>query len=262
MDKQSFANISPDELALCCRKYANECKVKAAVHPNDFIFRFILTHPTFPAMESAVSYYFNDGRKSANLLKSILENDLSVDVTQRREMLEFASGYGCVTRHLRAVFPAFEIVSSDIHSDANRFITNELGERSIQSSPIPESFDSAQEYDLVFALSFFSHMPARTWSRWLLALFKILRRGGSLIFTTHGLISDRKIPMATSMDEKGFYFRPGSEQDDLDQAEYGTTVTSCSFVVEQIEALENCELRLVRAGLWWGHQDLYVANKR
>jgi SAM-dependent methyltransferase len=240
MDKQSFANISPDELALCCRKYANECKVKAAVHPNDFIFRFILTHPTFPA----------------------IENDLSVDVTQRREMLEFASGYGCVTRHLRAVFPAFEIVSSDIHSDANRFITKELGERSIQSSPIPESFDSAQEYDLVFALSFFSHMPARTWSRWLLALFKILRRGGSLIFTTHGLISDRKIPMATSMDEKGFYFRPGSEQDDLDQAEYGTTVTSCSFVVEQIEALENCELRLVRAGLWWGHQDLYVANKR
>ena len=82
-----------------------------------------------------------------------------------------------------------------------------------------------------------------------------------MIFTTHGPTSLRKLPMDASLDEKGFYFSLESEQDDLDKTQYGTTVTSSRFVIEQIEALENCELRLVRAGLWWGHQDLYVASK-
>jgi SAM-dependent methyltransferase len=261
MDQQSFENIPPYELAACCGRYATEWKVDASIHPNDFIFRFLLTNPCFSDKEKAVSYYFADGRKSADLLKSIFENDLALNLTQRKEMLEFASGYGCVTRHLQPLFPAFDIISSDIHPAANNFITEKLGGKSIQSTLIPESFDAERQFDLVFALSFFSHMPARTWARWLLALFKILRPGGSLIFTTHGPTSNRKVPFAGSLDEKGFYFRPESEQGDLDLTEYGITVTSCKFVVEQIEAMENCELRLVRAGLWWDHQDLYVVNK-
>lgn len=261
MDKRNFEKIPPHELAAACRENASKWKVIEAVHPDDFIFHFILKHPTFSDMDDAVRYYFDDARKSAELLKSILENDLSVNVAERKEMLEFASGYGAVTRHLPAVFPSFDITSSDIHPDANNFITKELRGKAIQSSSVPECFDAAREYDLVFALSFFSHIPATTWSRWLSALFKTLRVGGSMIFTTHGPTSLRKLSMDASLDEKGFYFRPESEQDDLDKAEYGTTVVSCRFVIEQIEALEDCELRLVRPGLWWGHQDLYVASK-
>jgi methyltransferase family protein len=261
MDKQNLEKIPPDELAASCREHASKWKVSAAVHPQDFIFHFILKHPKISDMNEAVGYYFDDARRSAELLKSILENDLSVNVDERKEMLEFASGYGAVTRHLRAVFPAFDITSSDIHPDANNFITEELRGKAIQSSSVPECFDAGREYDLVFALSFFSHMPATTWSRWLSALFKTLRVGGNVIFTTHGPTSLRKLPIDASLDEKGFYFSLGSEQDDLDKTQYGTTVTSSRFVIEQIEALENCELRLVRAGLWWGHQDLYVASK-
>jgi SAM-dependent methyltransferase len=258
---RSFEKIPPREFAASCREHASKWKVSAAIHPQDFIFHFIFKHPAFSNMDDAVRYYFDDARRSAELLKSILENDLSVNLTERKEMLEFASGYGAVTRHLRAVLPAFDITSSDIHPDANDFITKELSCKSIQSSSVPECFDAGGEYDLVFALSFFSHMPATTWSRWLSALFKPLRVGGSVIFTTHGPTSLRKIPLDASLDEEGFYFRPDSEQDDLEKTQYGTTCTSCRFVVDQIEALEHCELHLVRAGFWWGHQDLYVATK-
>ena len=46
--------------------------------------------------------------------------------------------------------------------------------------------------------------------------------------------------------------------------EYGRTFTSNGFVIKQIEALENGELQLVRAGLCArarAHQDFYVATK-
>lgn len=260
-DKRNFEKIPPHELAASCHKHASKWKVSAAVHPQDFIFRFILKLHLFPDMDDAVGYYFDDARRSAELLKSILENDLSVNLTERKEMLEFASGYGAVTRHLQAVFPAFDITSSDIHPDANSFITKELRGKAIQSSSAPECFDAIHEYDLIFALSFFSHMPATTWSRWLGTLFNTLRVGGSLIFTTHGATTLRKLLVGAVLDDDGFYFKPGSEQDDLNKSEYGTTVTSSRFVIEQLENLENCELRLLRAGLWWGHQDLYVASK-
>jgi SAM-dependent methyltransferase len=259
--KRSFAEIPPDELAACCREHASQWKVSPAVHPQDFIFRFILHHGRFSGMDDAVRYYFEDARQSAELLKSILENDLSVQVAERKRMLEFASGYGAVTRHLPAVFPAFEITSSDIHPAANRFIVEVLHGKAIQSSAVPECFKAGGEYDFVFALSLFSHLPAATWSRWLSVLFKTVCLGGSLIFTTHGPTSLRKMRMDISLDEEGFYFEPESEQDDLDKDEYGMTFASIGFVIRQVEALENCELRVVRAGFWWNHQDLYVLSK-
>jgi hypothetical protein len=260
-NERKFEKIPPRELAALCRRHASKWNVSAAVHPQDFIFQFVLKHSMFSEIDEAVRYYFDDARRSAELLKSILENDLLVNVAGRKKILEFASGYGAVTRHLQAVFPAFDITSSDIHPEANNFILNELCGKAIQSSSVPESFNSTSEYDLVFVLSFFSHMPATTWSRWLSALFKTLCVGGNLIFTTHGRTSVRKMPVDVSLNEQGFWFKPESEQDDLDKEQYGTTFTSSRFVIEQIEALENCELRLFRAGLWWGHQDLYVASK-
>ena len=109
---------------------------------------------------------------------------------------------------------------------ANDFITTLLGERSIPSASAPQCFDAVGEYDIVFALSFFSRMPKITFLRWLRALFNTLRVGGSLIFTTHGATTLRKLLTEVVLDDDGFYFKPESEQDDLDVAEYGTAVTS------------------------------------
>ena len=50
----------------------------------------------------------------------------------------------------------------------------------------PEDFRPSEQFDVVFALSFFTHMPKSTFGRWLARL----PRGppsGQLAFTTHGL---------------------------------------------------------------------------
>ena len=259
--EQDLENALPQQVAASCRKHAGKWKVSAAVHPQDFLFRFILGHHAFARVDDAVQYYFDDGRRSAELLRSILQNDLRVNAGEKQALLEFASGYGAVTRHLKVVFPAFDIASADIHPAANEFIARELHAKAIQSTVVPECFDPGGEYDLVFALSFFSHMPAATWSRWLLVLARALRAGGHLVFTTHGAASLRELRLDASLGADGFLFRPESEQDDLDTEQYGTTFTSLRFVAGQVEAIPGCELRLVRTGFWWGHQDLYVATR-
>ena len=100
LDRYDFDQNVCEEIAAVCSKHASKWKVSAAVHPKDFIFRFVLNHPEFSDLNDAVAYYFDSGRKSAEMLKSIIESELSIDVAARKRMLEFASGYGAVTRHL------------------------------------------------------------------------------------------------------------------------------------------------------------------
>jgi hypothetical protein len=50
---------------------------------------------------------------------------------------------------------------------------------------------------------FISHMPKTTFGRWLKQLFSLVRPGGYLIFTTHGLVSSTIIP-GVQFDDSGF----------------------------------------------------------
>lgn len=237
------------------------CKydVCGKIHEKDFIFEFLRKHSYFPTVDLAMENYFSGGRNSALKFRKILVDDLGVDINEGRTFLEFASGYGCVTRHLLKVLPELRLTASDIHPEANSFLEMNLGCETVQSFPVPEDYPD-RKYDLVFALSFFSHMPRTTWSRWLRVLVANLTINGFLIFTTHGLGS-RPLMNSPELDEDGFWFQKHSEQDDLQTTEYGTTITSPSFVLNEIGKIEGCRLFMLKTEFWWGHQDLYVVKK-
>jgi hypothetical protein len=82
---------------------------------------------------------------------------------------------------------------------------------------------------------------------------------GILLFTTHGETSRQYFPQAQP-DEDGFWFEASSEQQDLDTANYGQTLTSKEFVRARIAELPHATLVELREGDWWGHQDLYVVK--
>ncbi len=102
------------------------------------------------------------------------------------KLLEFASGYGCVTRHLLNLQTNLHITTCDIHEEAISFIERTLNISSILSHPEPEQVKLSSTYDIVFCLSFFSHMPDTTWFCWLQTLYNAVSPGGLFIFTTHG----------------------------------------------------------------------------
>ena len=241
------------------KEYKYKYDISGGIHGSDLIYEFIKNHVLFPTEQEALRYYFSDGNNSAIKLKNILTEDLGIDLQERKSFLEFASGYGCVTRHILKKLPELDFFASDIHPVANQFIEDQFGCRTIQSHKIPEEFKS-ESFDLVFALSFFSHMPKSSWSRWLKTLIEKTKSGGYLIFTTHGMGS-HKMMGSPELDQDGFWFKANSEQTDLEFAEYGTTITSPTFVINEIKKIPDCKLKMIKTEHWWTHQDCHVVKK-
>ena len=201
--------------------------------------------------------YLATGRDFALRLRGLILDQVGREDVS---LLEFAAGYGCVTRHLRGALPQADITACDIHNAAVRFIEDQFGIDAIASISDPDKFALERKFDVVFALSFFSHMPKETWARWLEALARHTVDGGAIIFTTHGLRSMRGIPDC-QLDTDGFFFFPGSEQGDLSTSEYGTTITTFDYVYRQIANIEGVSLARFHEALWWGHQDLYIVRR-
>jgi SAM-dependent methyltransferase len=245
------------KIASMCEEAALAYGAKADVHPADHIFWFILNLPYFQDKAEAVRGYFSNGNESARKLKTILADLIP---TRDVSMLEFASGYGCVTRHLRHEIPNLDVTACDIHPAAVDFIRNVLGVKCELSDSAPEGLALGKLFQVVFALSFFSHMPDRTWRRWLDRLAAHTEPGGFIIFTTHGLRS-AKMMKVTNLGGNNIWFNPQSEQDDLDTAEYGTTITSFDYVYAQISSIPDVRLVGFQEGFWWGHQDVYTLQK-
>ncbi len=243
--------------------YAGIYGVSAEVHPDDHIFRFIHDDPNRVNKEEAVMEYFQSGRAGADFIKDLLEaHPLSAVLATRRHpdrpvsLLEFASGYGRVTRHFRAAIPAAEVTACDIHPAAVDFLHG-IGFDACLSAHAPEDFDLGRRFDVIYAFSFFTHMPRATWTRWLEALGRHLLPGGVLLMTAHGVVSQKLMQIADlDLDLDGFFFHAESEQKDLDIAEYGNTITSFDFVYHQLATAKLRLLQFRESGA--GQHDLYI----
>lgn len=239
---------------------AGRLGVSPAIHPEDFIFRFVYEHPGFESKAGAVDYYFNDGHKSAEKVKVAFDKWVSAPAGHDCQILEFASGYGAVSRHLGLLKPNGDIQSCDIHPDAMAFIEENFGLDTVTSCEVPEELVLPHQYDFIFVLSFFSHMPHRTWARWLRKLYGSLSKGGILLFTTHGRVSMQHFPQA-ELDSSGYWFEQSSEQKDLDVETYGQAITAKHYVDAQIDTLDDVIVRDYQEAAWWDHQDLYVIER-
>jgi SAM-dependent methyltransferase len=235
--------------------------VSPEIHDADLLLQFVLHHPAFPEPAQAIRYYFSDGAESARKLQEIItRNTPPRREGSRYSLLEFASGYGMVTRHLGGAVAGADIVSCDIHEQAVDFIRTTLHTNAQISRHVPEDLQLDARFDVVFALSFFSHMPEATFGRWLKALFNAVAPGGLLVFTTHGLASQKAFGDIV-IPENGFCFIANSEQDDLDAAEYGSAITTPDYVIGELFRMVRAPIREFRHAYWWGHQDLYVIAK-
>jgi cyclopropane fatty-acyl-phospholipid synthase-like methyltransferase len=248
--------FTPEMLRLN-RSAAEREHVEAAVHPSDFIYWYWVMESGQMSADG-INGYFEDGGHSAAKLAGLLTELGIQHASDKLKLLEFASGYGMVTRQLIKC-PQFDVVSCDIHQDAMDFLADKLAVKTMLSVKSPEQFSPSDKYDVVFALSFFSHMPKRTWGRWLKALYGTLRAPGYLVFTTHGLKSKRL--SGDEIPADGFWFAPHSEQKDIETAEYGDAMTTPDFVIGEIYRQTRAPIVSYKHGGWWGHQDVWIIKR-
>jgi SAM-dependent methyltransferase len=238
-----------------------EAATKYGIIPDIFAEDYIFNatyHYFKKNFGKSVEHYFLSGRVSATNIQELIPPRLR---QQPLEFLDFASGYGCVARHIRNVFPGANVTAMDIHEKAFYFNQNNLKIKAALSSVEPAGVTAPGQFDVVFALSFFSHMPRRTQMLWLAKLSEFVKPGGILIFTTHGETSHKTQMPDIPIGDDGYGFIAESEQFDLSTADYGHAVTYKRFMLPQVEKLDGMNLLDLREGFWWTHQDTYVLTK-
>lgn len=236
--------------------FTNMTGLNCSISPSDDIFHFFAGHPS---SVNPLRDYFADGWRTLSELMLLLE---AVDKPLLRtpRVLEFASGHGRFTRHLVKAVGASRVTVSDVVPSAVEFSQSNFGVQGFLSASVPEDVRWPQQYELVFVLSLFSHLPRSTWSRWLRVLQDAVAPGGVLVFSTHGLKAAAFDHV--TLEEDGFFFAPSSESNAIDVNEYGTAFTSEAFVRDQIAQVWGADALLHSAPVhFWNHQDAYVLRK-
>lgn len=226
--------------------------VNAVISPDDDIFRFFANHPT---SRNPLRDYLSDGWRTLSELQRVL--DLAgKSVFSCRNFLEFASGHGRFTRHLAQVLPPQSVTVSDVVPGSVAFACHHFGVRGFESTSNPAQLQIPGQYEVVFALSLFSHLPDATWATWLARLYGAVAPGGVLVITTHG---DKCARLAgVDWGSEGYVFFASSESMAIDGAEYGTTYTSAEYVQKAIASVAPKARVFHRSAAFWGNQDAFV----
>jgi SAM-dependent methyltransferase len=187
-------------------------------------------------------------------------------------ILDFACGYGRVTRYLRAAFPDARLVASDIRHDAVDFCAQEFGAIPVYSGEDFTQLDLPGPFDVIWVGSLFTHVSEPRWLELLDALESALAVDGLLVFTVQGrkvrqefmdgeppwtrYSEEARMQIVRSFDETGFAY------DDWEGAgDYGTSLNSPSWVTRQIE--QRPRLRLIGyREVGWGRQDVVTCQAR
>ncbi len=234
--------------------YGDWMKIDCVIDPRDDIFRFFAAHPL---AANPVREYLSDGWRTLSELMLAL-NSADRVLPECRSVLEFAAGFGRFTRHLAKAIPG-RLTCSDVMPGSVDFLRAEFGVDGFYSSSDPETLRIPGQYDLVFVLSLFTHLPPHRWGAWLRTLHSAVAPGGALVFSVHNEARGREL--GVSFDAQGTHFISSSESPSLDPGAYGTTFTTRQFVERQVAAALPGSATRYREIAFWDGQDAVVVEK-
>lgn len=232
------------------------------ISKHDYMYQFLKTF--FADADRAYVEYIISGAHMMKVLKDIVVS------TGRRfsnihAFLDFASGYGRLTRYVVELIDPTQIWISDIKQGAVDFQAQQFGVHGILSVEDPAACSILQQFDIIFVGSLFSHLPDETFGKWLKYLYSLLSGDGLLIFTVHDKSLDKNVLLA----KEDIVFLPVSEEINLISKDgklpgdqYGTTYVNEIYVDKQIKNLQprpSKYKRLIKT--MWSWQDVYILSK-
>ena len=230
------------------------------ISPDDSIYK-----------SGGAEQYFHWGSEA---IKTIERFVTFTGLHQVDKILDLPSGYGRVIRYLRAHFASAQIHACDIDPRAVDFCAKTFDAKPIYSTTDMAAIPLDDGYDLIWCGSLLTHVHADQW-RALLELFAThLNERGVLIFTTHGRpnvdrlrvrrnelgLSEWAVTAVLSDYERcGFGYQnfPGRDG-------YGISLSTASWVCDQVQATEGLRLAGYQEGGWGGMQDAvaWVSTRR
>lgn len=209
------------------------------------------------SFDQAVAMYLDSGRRIWTTLRQVLAWRFG-SLDWGGNLLDFASGYGRVTRHIITDVPRERVWISDIYAEGVAFQERELGVHGVVSTTDPADFQCDATFDAILVSSLFTHLPESSFSAWLQRLGSLLTPSGVFLFSVHD-ISLR--PAGEPVPESGMLFQEQSESGSLDTKDYGTSWVTEDFVRAAVrKTVGDCAVLRIPRGLA-SFQDLYVVLK-
>jgi len=128
-------------------------------------------------------HYYHAGSDAIRLVVNGLVQGL---YQPPKTILDFPSGSGRVTRHLRSFFPDAKVVAFDLYEFHFKFCGETFGVETFQSKENFDEIDFGQKFDLIFSGSLLTHMPADLFKAALRMFSRSLTDSGIAVVTLHG----------------------------------------------------------------------------
>ena len=203
--------------------------------------------------DKALFAYFRSGHSIADALLQVLRWRFPRGAGK---VLDFASGYGRITRFLVREIPPERLWVADVYEGGVRFQVERFGVHGRVSTVRPEDLDLGETFDAILVTSLFTHLPEERFLAWLRVLLGRLNPGGVLAFSTH---DPSLLTPCPPLPESGLLFQEVSESGSLDTSDYGSTWVNEAFVRGALARLApRASVHRVERGLC-NYQDLYVA---
>lgn len=219
----------------------------------------------------ALAHYKEVGADAARLIVQSLIN-AGKSIPDR--ILDFPSGSGRVTRHLRAMFPHATLGACDLYQDHIDFCATHFDAQPLLSNENLDELNLGQ-WDVIFCGSLLTHLPSHLFDAALRFMQRSLSETGIAIVTIEGrhslhiqankwkFIDDRRFAVAEEeFHRKGFGFVSYNEdfmaKSFANQAEYGVALTSAGWLMNRIVSLESVRILGFTERAWDDHQDVVV----
>jgi SAM-dependent methyltransferase len=132
-----------------------------------------------------VDWFLRGGRLAAGTIRAALWRH-GRRIEELAAVLDFGCGCGRVTRNWLALHET-DVFGSDMNEEAIEWCRRNLPFATFESNGLapPLAFET-ERFDLVYALSVFTHLPEEISLVWMRELERVLRPGALLVLSTHG----------------------------------------------------------------------------
>ncbi|HMH24903.1 MAG TPA: class I SAM-dependent methyltransferase [Puia sp.] len=205
--------------------------------------------------------FFKDGEATAKEIMDWTKIYISGELSG---ILDWGCGISRVATHVHKFTDAeTSVYACDINARMIEFGKNHYPDISYSIIPYtpPTTYDSSS-FDLVYALSVFTHIEATQQNLWIKEIHRILKDKAVFLFTTHGKFYDPKLlePEKQFLDQNGFFTKSYSKKGHRMMTTYNSAGSFRSQLQPYFEILEFHDGASDPTRT--GGQDLWIVRKR
>ncbi|MCX6629395.1 MAG: class I SAM-dependent methyltransferase [Candidatus Solibacter sp.] len=153
--------------------------------------------------------FYPTGQTAVAQMHALLQHR-GTDFDELQSILDFGCGCGRVLLALYHEGLPGRLYGSDIDKEAVQWCRENFGSAATFDSnePLPPTRYAGNSFDLVYAISVFTHLPEDNQDAWLAELRRILKPGGLLLTTIHGPRIHGMLPpeLEAAVVKKGFFY--------------------------------------------------------